>query len=157
MDLWSIYEKAVDKHNTTLFRKYFEDSDTSLLFVSMPMSRYLLFASTEFCSCVRRLYSRPLPPRLLFRSFHNFNRIPQISQTPSWSEYWNRTPRSAEPTHWPPSLISPSALSEPSPSSSLVYPSHYSWPSSRCWGNSGPCILFYSGPGGVSSKGGGVT
>jgi hypothetical protein len=36
----------------------------------------------------------------------------------------------------------PPALSEPSPSSSPVYPSHYSWPSSRCWESSGSCITL---------------
>ena len=153
---WAAYEKVADWHDPNLLSKCVGDLDTSLLFVSMFMSHYLFLASTEWCFCVRRDYSRPLPPRLLFRSFHCFNRIPQTLRMSSCSEYWNRTPRLVEPTHLLPSFIPPSALSEPSPSSSLVCPSHYSWPSSRCWGNSGSCIIFPSRPRGISSKEGRV-
>ena len=155
-NFWTAYKGAADRHDAILVSKYVGDLDTSLLFVTTPMSRCMLLAPTEFCFCVRRLYSRPSPPRLSFRSFHNFNRIPQTLRIPSCFEYWNRTPRSVGPNRWLPSSISPSALSEPSPFSSLVCPSRYSWPLSRCWGNSGSCIPSHSRPEGISSKGGRV-
>ena len=149
MGFWTAYEKAADWHDPNLFSKCVEDLNTSLVFVSMLMSHFMFFASTELSFCVRRVYSWPLPPRLLSGSFHNFNRIPQTLQMPSCFEYWNRTPHSAEPIRWPQSLLSPSALSEPRPSSSQACPSHYLWLLSRCWGNSGSCISLGSRHGGM--------
>ena len=134
---WTFYKKVADEHDNDLVSKYIGDLDTSLLFVSAFTPSHILFTST----CARRVCFRLSLPRLSPKSFPDSSQIPPISQTPFYSEYYNKILRLVEPTRWHPSRLSRPASSEPSPSSSQAYLSHYLWLLSPSRGNSGSYII----------------
>ena len=133
---WTVYKEVAGEYDDDLVSKYGGQLDTLLIFVSAFTSFCTSFASiTSFC--VRRVYSRPSLPRLLFKLSLHSSRIPSISQMSFSSEYYNKIPHLVKPTRWHPSRLSRSASSEPNRSSSQAWPSHYWWLLSPSWGNSG--------------------
>ena len=70
-NFWTVYKKVADEHDDDVVSKYVGDLDTSLLFVRTFTSLVRLLSLNQTPSLVRRVYSRQLLPRSLFKSSRN--------------------------------------------------------------------------------------
>ena len=71
-NFWTAYKTVADEHDDAMLKKYGEDLDTSLLFVStFTHSLHVFCPLNHFFFYVRRVYSLLSPQPLLPKSFHS--------------------------------------------------------------------------------------
>ena len=71
-NFWTAYKTVADEHDDAMLKKYGEDLDTSLLFVStFTHSSHVFCPLNPFFSYVRRVCSLPSPQLSLPKSFHS--------------------------------------------------------------------------------------